>query len=286
LQVFLDNAGFAPGKIDGKGGQFTREAILEYQKAHGLPPDGKAQSLPLPETGSALGEYTVTAEDENQVGPAPKDPREQAKQKGLLYGSVLELVSEKFHTTEALLRQLNLQIQGRSPKAGERLRVPNVRPFEIAAAEAKRTDEEAPEAKEKQGGRWLDIDVARKELEVREGDRTVVASFPITPGSSTLPAPKGHWHVQTITFMPKFRYDKEMLFHGQRGSRGIVTPPGPNNKVGVVWMNLNKKGVGIHGTDEPDSIGRTTSHGCIRLANWDVVRVAALVEPGATVIIH
>ena len=131
----------------------------------------------------------------------------------------------------------------------------------------------------------MDIDVGEKVLEVKDGDRTV-AEFPITPGSTALPAPKGHWHVESINYLPIFRYDKEMLYHGRRGESGIATPRGPNSKVGIVWMSLNKKGIGIHGTDEPETIGRTSSHGCIRLANWDAAKLAGMMQPGARVIIH
>lgn len=285
LQVFLDNSGFGPGKIDGHGGEFTTKAIVSYQKAHGLKADGNAKSLPLSQAGSAFTEYTVTSEDGKRIGPAPKQPKEEAKLKWLPYISVLELLSEKFHTTQEFLRKLNPNLKGRSPKEGDQLKVPNVKPFEIAQVEARRTKEEAPEAKERSDGPWLDIDVGKKWLEVKDGERTV-AGFPITPGSTSLPAPKGHWHVVSINFMPIFRYDKEMLLHGHRGAGGIPTPPGPNSKVGVVWMSLNKKGVGVHGTDEPDTIGRATSHGCIRLSNWDVIRVADLIQPGAKVMIH
>ena len=158
-------------------------------------------------------------------------------------------------------------------------------PFDIAAIESKQTEKEQPSAPERSGGRWLDIDVGEKVLEVKDGDRTV-AEFPITPGSTALPAPKGHWHVESINYLPIFRYDKEMLYHGRRGESGIATPRGPNSKVGIVWMSLNKKGIGIHGTDEPETIGRTSSHGCIRLANWDAAKLAGMMQPGARVIIH
>ena len=56
--------------------------------------------------------------------------------------------------------------------------------------------------------------------------------------------------------------------------------------MGVIWIALDKEGVGIHGTDEPDSIGRRASHGCIRLANWDVVKLAAMVKPGVPVVVE
>ena len=285
VQVFLDNANFGPGVIDGRGGEFTKKAIAQYERAKGLLASGDPKSLPIPRDTPAVVEYKVTASDAEQVGAAPKKPAEQARQSRLPYSSLLELLGERFHTSQEFLRKTNPQLKGRDASPGDVVKVPNVKPFEIAKIEAKETTKEAPSAPERSGGKWIDIDVAGKELEVKEGDRTT-AAFPITPGSSTLPAPKGQWHVESINYMPIFRYDKEMLYHGRRSESGIATPRGPNSKVGVVWMSLNKKGVGIHGTDEPETIGRTTSHGCIRLANWDVVRLAAMIQPGARVVIH
>jgi lipoprotein-anchoring transpeptidase ErfK/SrfK len=100
------------------------------------------------------------------------------------------------------------------------------------------------------------------------------------------PSPIGEWKVRGITKMPMFRYDKEMLQHGQRSGNFYLLRPGPRNPVGVMWIALNKKGIGIHGTNDPASIGHTASHGCIRLANWDVVRLATKIKPGDTVSIH
>ena len=59
-----------------------------------------------------------------------------------------------------------------------------------------------------------------------------------------------------------------------------MLPPGPNGPVGVVWIDLSKEHYGIHGTPEPQTIGRTESHGCIRLTNWDAARLALMVKPG------
>jgi len=285
LQVFLDNSGFAPGIIGSQTSDFTVKAIKRYEEAHGLEPDGDPQSIPFSGTGNAFTHYTISSADMARIGAAPKEPKAQARLKWLPYASLLELLGEKFHTTPGFLRKLNPQLHDHSLRPGDQIKVPNVKPFDIAEVEAKRTDKEPGEAKENLSGPWVDVDVRQKELEVREENR-ILASFPITPGSTTLPAPQGHWHVNSITFMPIFRYDKEMLYHGRRGSQGIVTPPGPNSMVGVVWIGLNKKGIGIHGTDEPETIGRTTSHGCIRLSNWDAARVAGVIQPGAKVIIH
>ncbi len=285
VQVFLDRENFGPGKIDGEGGEFTRKAIVRYQKAHDLKADGKPESLPIDKGMPELIDYTVTAADVERVGPSPEKPEEQTKLKWIPYGSVLELLAEKFHASREFLVKLNPQLKGNDPKADEVIKVPNVKPFDVVEIEAKQTKEEAKPAKKNEEGAWIDVDVAEEMLEVKEGER-ILAAFPITPGSSELPAPKGDWHIETINYMPVFRFDKEMLLHGRRGENGILTPPGPNNKVGVMWMSINKKGIGLHGTNEPETIGRAASHGCIRLANWDAVRVAALIKPGARVVIR
>ena len=122
-------------------------------------------------------------------------------------------------------------------------------------------------------------------LEVRDGDR-LVACFPITPGSTAIPTPKGEWHVVAKTLLPEFRWDKSVLMTGKRSNTFYQLPPGPNNPVGITWIALNKPGIGMHGTAEPDTIGRSASHGCIRLSNWDAFKVFGMVAPGTKVIIE
>ena len=114
----------------------------------------------------------------------------------------------------------------------------------------------------------------------------LIAAYPVTIGSAQTASPVGDWKVRGIAKLPTFRYDKEMLQHGQRSGNFYLLRPGPRNPVGVMWIALNKKGIGIHGADNPDSIGRAASHGCIRLANWDVVRLATKIKPGDSVSIH
>jgi hypothetical protein len=115
-------------------------------------------------------------------------------------------------------------------------------------------------------------------METKSSDPT-----PITPGSKTLPAPLGTWKVVRITMLPWFRWDEAMLRHGRRSGDFFNIPPGPRNPSGIAWIGLNKKGVAIHGTDHPDMIGRSASHGCIRLVNWDAARVANQLTDGTTV---
>jgi lipoprotein-anchoring transpeptidase ErfK/SrfK len=129
------------------------------------------------------------------------------------------------------------------------------------------------------------IDTKINMLEVYEGHK-LIAAYPVTIGSAQTASPVGEWKVRRITKLPGFRYDKEMLQHGRRSGNFYLLPPGPRNPVGVMWVALNKKGIGIHGTNEPDSIARAASHGCVRLANWDVVRLATKIESGDSVSIH
>ncbi len=121
-------------------------------------------------------------------------------------------------------------------------------------------------------------------LEVHDGER-LVACFPITPGSTAIPTPKGEWHVVAKTLLPEFRWDKSVLMTGKRSDVAYQLPPGPNNPVGITWIALDKPGIGMHGTATPDTIGRSASHGCIRLSNWDAFKVYGMVTAGTKVII-
>jgi lipoprotein-anchoring transpeptidase ErfK/SrfK len=157
--------------------------------------------------------------------------------------------------------------------------VPNVLPFEVEKfTEGKVPDNPAF------ASRKIFVDTQEHLLEVFDHDQ-LVCVFPITPGSKTLPAPVGTWKILGATVWPWFRYDEGMLNYGVRTENYYNLPPGPNNLVGILWMGLNKPGIGIHGTNNPETIGRAASHGCIRLANWDAARVKDLVSVGNTVII-
>jgi lipoprotein-anchoring transpeptidase ErfK/SrfK len=129
------------------------------------------------------------------------------------------------------------------------------------------------------------VNVAADYLEIRDGVK-LVACFPITPGSTAIPTPKGEWRVLAKTLLPEFRWDESMLKSGIRSNNFYQLPSGPNNPVGIAWIALNKPGIGIHGTNDPDSIGRSASHGCIRLSNWDAFKVYGMLAAGTKVIIE
>jgi lipoprotein-anchoring transpeptidase ErfK/SrfK len=322
LQIFLDRASFSPGKIDGHYGDFTWKALALYRESRGelpqTPPShGKAKSDVAPDvTGLDVASvdpvfipYTVIEADLQSVGPLPSDVSAQAQLKYLPYRSAAEAIAEKFHSDVHLLEQLNPG-KTKKLKSGDQIVVPNVEPFDLASvkeikpgsevtAQVVNDVEEEPEAQTKNAGEntgtqkneaasariAVKIDTKTNMLGVFEGDK-IIAAYPVTVGSAQTESPIGEWKVRRITEMPTFRYDKEMLEHGERSSNFHLLPPGPRNPVGVIWFALNKKGIAIHGTNEPDSIGRSASHGCVRLANWDVVRLATKIKSGDSVSIH
>jgi len=181
------------------------------------------------------------------------------------------LIAERFHSDVTFLQKLNPNKNMNKLQPGDELNVPNVTPFLIE----KISDKKVPK-QSKFSHRSITINLKNRILTLYEGEK-ILAIFPISPGSNDLPTPKGVWKIQKITYLPWFRYDKSMLNKGKPSKNFYNIPPGPNNPVGVVWIGLNKPGIGIHGTDTPQTIGRSVSHGCIRLSNWDAVELSKMI---------
>ncbi|MEO7933761.1 MAG: L,D-transpeptidase family protein [Chthoniobacterales bacterium] len=281
LQIYLDQRNFGPGKIDGRWGEFTGKALNRYQKASGMNVDGKWESIPdLLQISPIYTSYTLRPEDFKQVGEIPKTPQLQAKLKRMPYTNILEFLGEKFHSDPEFLLKLNKDRSMAALVAGDVIRVPNVAPFLIEDMKEIGSLPPVPEF----ATRSIHIDTVNKMLELRDGDK-LLAAFPITPGAANHPAPKGTWHIVGIATMPWYRWNKGVLNNGVPTGESYEIPAGPNCPVGVLWCGLNKRGVGVHGTNSPDNIGRTGSHGCIRLANWDAARFASMVTKGMTVLI-
>jgi lipoprotein-anchoring transpeptidase ErfK/SrfK len=282
LEIFLDSHSFGPGKIDGKAGEFVGLALSRYQQARGKDPrpgqlDPELQ-LELQKITPIYIGYTFAAADQQWIGRVPQRPAALAKVKKAIYRSPLDFVAERFHSDQNLIRQLNPKIKFDQLKPGTVVQVPNIEPFQIETVSPVPDVPPRPEFSQ----RIIKVDTKARMLDLKDADR-LIASFPITPGSQRLPAPVGTWKIVKITILPNFRWDEAMLQHGRRSRKFYLIPPGPRNLVGVVWIGLNKPGIGIHGTDNPDRIGRSASHGCIRLANWDAIRLAGQVTTGMTV---
>jgi lipoprotein-anchoring transpeptidase ErfK/SrfK len=321
LQIFLDRANFSPGKIDGRYNELTWKALALYRQSRGEQPQpspaqphpkrSSAKSNIVPDvTGLDLASvnpvfipYTVAEADLQSIGPLPKDVAQQAKLKFLPYHDPADALAEKFHSDIHFLEQLNPG-KFKAIRPGDQLMVPNIEPFDLASVKeikpgsevtSQPANEMEDEADAQSGtpventgtgaGVAVKIDTKSNMLGVYQGER-LIAAYPVTVGSTQTASPIGEWKVRHVSKMPTFRYDKEMLQHGKRSGNFHLLPPGPRNPVGVMWIALNKKGIGIHGTNEPGSIGHAASHGCIRLANWDVVRLATKIKSGDSVSIH
>jgi lipoprotein-anchoring transpeptidase ErfK/SrfK len=317
LQVFLDRANFSPGKIDGHYNDFTLKALALYRQSRGEPVGprpSRADAAPdlngidMGSVGPVFIQYTVTDADMKNIGAVPPGSGaqvapEKAKLPALPYRNVGQELAEKFHCDQKFLAELNPGKNGGALNPGDQLRVPNVEPFELdAVKDLKPGSEIAPEGandipdepeqkpdptseSEAAAKTSVKVDVKTNMLGVFEGDK-IIAAYPVSVGSKQTATPIGEWKVRGVAKLPTFRWDERMLKHGERSKNFYLLKPGPNNPVGVVWIALNKRGIGIHGTDEPDTIGQAVSHGCIRLANWDVVRLAGKVKAGVPVSVH
>lgn len=281
-QIFLDGKLFGPGKIDGRPGEFTTKALKRYQAANGLPQtELDAHTLDLSSISELYTTYMIREEDLKFIGELPSKPSEQSKKKYLPYDSLIEFLTERFHTSPELIEWLNRPLKMSALKPGDVVKVPNVHPFHLEELMPIPGLPEVVEFKT----RIIKIDTREKLLGLYEGEK-LLASLPITPGSGHLATPPGTWRIVGITQMPTFRWDKSVLEYGVRSKDAYELPIGPNNPVGVMWIGLNKPGIGIHGTNLPQSIGRSSSHGCMRTANWDVVRLSKMITKGMTVIIE
>jgi lipoprotein-anchoring transpeptidase ErfK/SrfK len=272
-QVLLDRARFSPGVIDGRKGENVQNALKAFEKARELKADGQLDDevwAKLNETSQdpALVEYTITEEDVK--GPFAKEIpdklEDQANLERLAYTSPEELLAEKFHMDEDLLKALN---PGKSfDSAGTSIVVANVM--------AKREGHEQKVAK-------IEISKSEHVLRALAEDGSTIGVYPASIGSEEKPAPSGNHTVRAVAPNPTYTYNPEYAFKGVKAKEKFVVKPGPNNPVGSTWIDLSVESFGIHGTPEPAKVGKAYSQGCVRLTNWDVAELAKMVKKGTTV---
>jgi lipoprotein-anchoring transpeptidase ErfK/SrfK len=314
-QVLLDVAGFPSGVIDGKKGMVFEQAVRGFQQSRNLPVTGELDGA----TRQALLQQKRPSTRMLRLGendlrgpftfPFPEDAADQAKLDGLHYRNALEQIAERFHTTPQTIVALNGPDKLIGP--GAVLRLPNVLPGSrdyAGAIDEKQSrllnffNVDASQA----SGDFIVVDKSEGVLRVYQGDPPkgefstnsnpgpapklddnpgkLVAQFPVTMGSAKYPLPIGRWKVTTYAFEPPFNFQPELLNGTDANDKEQLLPPGPNGPVGIAWLDLTKEHYGIHGTDSPSTIGRAESSGCIRLSNWDVMRLSRIMKPGFTAI--
>jgi len=271
-QILLDRAHFSSGEIDGANGANLRQAVAGYQKKQHLPASGKLDAATWErldaDGAAALTPYTIAEAD--VAGPfvaVPEDMAAKAKMDALGFADAEEALGEKFHVSPALLKRLN---PGKDlARAGEEILVPNVlgtEPLPKAAT--------------------IVVDKSDRTLTLLDAAGEIIAQYPATTGSVHDVLPFGTWKVQGISKNPVFHYNPKLFWDAKAGEKSATIPAGPNNPVGVAWVDLSKPHYGIHGTPVPSTIGKTESHGCIRLTNWDVAALTESVVSGTKVILQ
>ena len=302
LQVFLDKSNFGPGVIDGRVGQFSELAARSWNEVHGHPLDDwsavmLAAKSAVPEP---LIRATVPSVATKWVNPSLPTKRSlQASAKRMSYRSIAEFMAERYHSDVPYLSEINPGVKMTSLKPGDAIMVPNVEPFEIETLTGAKYEAD-PALSERHVVVNTKINQARifeaapaalvvdesedgtTTLTKTKANRALVASFPITPGKPQF-IKFGTWKLTNMIELPYWRYDQKLLDTGKRSANALNIPPGPNSPVGVIWNGTSRPGIGMHGTSDPETIGRTRSAGCIRLANWDAIRLPKLLRPGATV---
>lgn len=274
-QIELHRRGFSCGSIDGVRGTQTAAALRAFQRNNGLRETGDLDSATreiLVLTEPALGEHTFTAAELGSIHPIPDTWVGKAELEKMGHSTALELAAERHRANPKLLRQLNPDFDWENVLPGAVVRVPNIGTVLLEGVLA-----------------HIRIRLAERTLEATDADGKIIAHFPVSIAKMVEKRPVGDLTIKVIIVDPNYTFDPAVFpenAEAQTLDRKLMIAPGPNNPVGVAWIGLDRPGYGIHGTPDPEKVGRTESHGCFRLANWDARTLLALVEIGLPITVE
>lgn len=262
-QIALARLVISSGSIDGVNGSQTRAAMAAFHSR---------SNAALTLTEPPLVTYIITSNDLARLQPLSKTWLGKSQQTALDYETVLELVAERGHASPTLVRRLNLRVNWTNACVGTEIQLPAV-------------DYPPPQGKAAQ----IVISLSERRLQAFDANTNLLAHFPCSIAAKFEKRPVGELHVTAIAPNPDYTFNPEVFPESEeaRQLKGkLILPPGPNNPVGTAWISLDKPGYGMHGTPSPEQVGRTESHGCFRLANWNADYLIKLVSVGTPVLVE
>lgn len=275
-QVALARIGISSGSIDGVSGPQTRAAIRAFQQREGLPVSGVLDSGTLARLAPEESPFTnivVTADDFAGLQPIGTTWLAKSQQTALAHENPLERLAERTHTNPKLLRWLNPQVDWNRLEAGTSVKGLHVPEPPLAGKAA-----------------FVRIYLGERKLQAFDLETNLIAHFPCSIAARVDKRPLGEeLHVIVVAPNPNYTFDPAVFPESAEArelGRKLILQPGPNNPVGTVWLGLDKSGYGIHGTPKPEDVGRTESHGCFRLANWNAEHLLKLVNVGTPVFVE
>lgn len=272
IQVALARRAISSGSIDGVSGTQTRTALQAFQREGGLIATGEFDAATrnvLTLEAAPLVTYIVTSNDLACLQPISTTWLGKSQQSALDYETLLELVAEKGHASPTLTRKLNPGVNWTNVSVGTELKIPAA---------------EYPVPKKKAA--FIRISLAERCLQAFDANTNLVAHFPCSIAAKFEKRPVGELHIIAVAPNPDYTFNPEVFPESEEAQQlktKLILPPGPNNPVGTAWISLDKPGYGMHGTPSPEQVGRTESHGCFRLANWNADYLIKLVWVGMPV---
>jgi lipoprotein-anchoring transpeptidase ErfK/SrfK len=275
LQTALVRDGISPGPIDGLVGGQTASAIRAFQQKRLLRMTGALDEntrTNLPPVSPLLTAYFVTSNDLSRLAPVPLTWLGKSLAPRLDYEGILELVAERSQSHHKLLQALNPSLNWSNVPPNTPILVPNAQ-FPAVSNKAA----------------FVQIRLSERVLQAYDFTTNLLAHFPCSIAQRVDKRPVGELYVSVLIPNPNYTFDPAVFPESpeaQEVGRKLILQPGPNNPVGTVWIGLDRPGYGIHGTPLPEKVGRTESHGCFRLANWNAEYLLKLVAVGTPVFIQ